>query len=223
MVTVHRSLAIDVEIPQRRVASAQLPIFGSILPIMKQGMFLVLSLALANAALAVDVGDKVGEFKLSDVQGKSHALSSYSGKIVVLAFWSFKCPVALGYTERIRALGERYSGKGVVLLGVASNSNETPAELRRNVTNLGLVFPLLIDSEGTLAETLGATHTPSVFILDRGGVVRYQGSLDNNKRPGDSSRIAHAEEALESLLAGQLIEVQETVPFGCAIRARSTP
>ena len=186
-------------------------------------MMFMAGLLLANAGSAADVGDKVGEFRLADVRGVGHSLSNYSGRIVVLAFWSFKCPVALGYTERIRTLGEKYSGRDVVLLGVASNMNETPAELQRNVANLGLAFPILIDSEGTLAEALGATHTPSVFILDRGGVVRYQGALDNNKRPGDSSRIAHVEEALDALLAGQSVQVRETAPFGCGIRRRSGP
>jgi peroxiredoxin len=190
---------------------------------MKRATLFMAGLLLARAASAADVGDKVGEFRLADVHGVSHALSEYSGKIVVLTFWSFKCPVALGYTERIQALREKYSARGVMLLGVASNLNEAPAELQRNAANLGLAIPMLIDSEGTLAEALGATHTPSAFILDRGGVVRYQGALDNNKRPGDRARIAHVEEALDALLAGQSVQVRETAPFGCGIRRRGGP
>jgi peroxiredoxin len=167
---------------------------------------------------AADVGDRVGDFRLADVNGNTHSLSGYAGKVVVLAFWSFKCPVALAYTDRLLALQDKYAGRGVVVLAVASSANESAAEVKRNASNLGLKFPVLLDSDGALADKVGATHTPEIFILDRGGVIRYQGAIDNNKRPGDGGRIAHAEEALDSMLAGRPVQMAETAPFGCTIR-----
>lgn len=169
-------------------------------------------------AVGADVGDRVGDFRLTDVNGNSHALSGYAGRIVVVAFWSFKCPVALAYTDRLQSLQEKYSGRGVAIFAVASSANESAAEVKRNASNLHLSFPVLLDPDGVLAEKLGATHTPDVFILDRGGVIRYQGAIDNNKRPGDGGRIAHVEEALDSLLAGRSVQLAETTPFGCTIR-----
>jgi hypothetical protein len=80
---------------------------------------------------------------------------------------------------------------------------------------------VLLDTDGILAAKLGAGYAPSVYILDRAGVVRYQGAIDNNKRPGERGRVAYAEEALQSILAGRTVEVQETAPFGCAIRRTS--
>jgi len=186
---------------------------------MKTVVSILLSCALLAApAVGADVGDRVGDFRLTDANGTSHELSGYSGKVVVLAFWSFKCPVALAYTDRLRSLQEKYGGRGVVVLAIDSSSNETAAEVSRNAANLGLSFPVLMDPDGAVAERLGATHTPSVFILDRGAVIRYQGAIDNNKRPGDGDRIAHAGEALDALLAGRGVQVPETVPFGCTIR-----
>ncbi len=185
---------------------------------MKIALSVLLCAFLATPAAGADVGDRVGDFRLPDTNGNTHALSGYSGRVVVLAFWSFKCPVALAYTDRLRSLQDKYAGRGVVVFAVASNANETPAETKRNASNLGLRFPVLLDSDGALADKLGATHTPETFILDAGGVIRYQGAIDNNKRPGDSGRVAHAEEALDSLLAGRPVHVTETTPFGCAIR-----
>ena len=179
---------------------------------------LLLCALLTSPAGGTDVGDRIGDFRLTDVNGNSHALSGYAGRVVVLAFWSFKCPVALAYTDRLRALQDKYGSRGVVLFAVASSLNESPAEVGRNASNLSIPFPVLLDTDGALAEKLGATHTPGVFILDRGGVIRYQGAIDNNKRPGDGGRVAHAEEALDSLLAGRSVQVPETVPFGCTIR-----
>ncbi len=173
---------------------------------------------LAIPAVGGDIGDRAGDFRLTDVNGTSHTLSGYSGKVVVLAFWSFKCPVALAYIDRLRSLQEKYAGRGVVILAIDSSVNESAAEVKRNAANLALSFPVLMDPDGAVAERLGATHTPDVVILDRGGVVRYQGAIDNNKRPGDGGRIAHVEEALDALLAGRAVQLPETAPFGCTIR-----
>ncbi|NWG13144.1 MAG: redoxin domain-containing protein [Acidobacteria bacterium] len=176
---------------------------------------------LVPPAMGADVGDRVGGIRLTDTEGRTHALSDYAGNVVVLAFWSFKCPVVHAYHERLRALRDTYAGRGVVMLAIASNANETPVEIRRNAANLRLPYPVLLDTDGVLASRVGAAYAPSVYILDRGGVIRYQGAIDNNRRPGESGRVAYAEDALQSILAGRLVEVQEMPPFGCSIRRSS--
>jgi len=78
-------------------------------------------------------------------------LGDYSGKIVVLSFWSFKCPVSLAYDERLIRLQEKFAGRGIVVLAVASNANESEAEVRRNTSNLKFSLPVLLDQDGSLA------------------------------------------------------------------------
>ncbi len=112
---------------------------------------LVCCLIMAQSALsAVQIGQRVGEFQLEDASGKTHSPESYlsSGKVVVLCFWSFKCPVSLAYNRRLAALQEKYRPRGVAVLGIASNANESPAEIERNTANLNLPFPVLIDKDG---------------------------------------------------------------------------
>lgn len=173
-------------------------------------------------AAAADIGEKIGEFRLQDTAGNTHSLDTYAGKVVVLVFWSFKCPVALAYDDRLTALQSKYGNRGVVVLGVASNANETMVEIQRNVSNLNLSFPILLDSDGVLAGRLGASHTPSIFILDPSAILRYKGSLDNNKRLGDRGREPVAQEAIDSILAGQPVAKPETVFFGCSTKRKSS-
>ncbi|MBP1597233.1 MAG: thiol-disulfide oxidoreductase [Acidobacteria bacterium] len=176
------------------------------------------SLLLNPAIAGVQIGQKVTGIRLADSAGGSHNLDEYAGKILVLEFWSFKCPVSLSYDMRMAALLSKYSGRGVSFLAVASNRNESPIEVRRNAENLKLPFPVLLDGEGLLADRLGATHSPSVMILDRSGVLRYRGAIDNNKHEGERGRIAYVEQALDAILAGQPVRAAETRPFGCSIR-----
>jgi peroxiredoxin len=182
---------------------------------------LFVAMQLVKPAAAIEIGSKVGNFQLPDVSGTTRSLQSYSGKIVILVFWSFKCPVSLAYDDRIEMLQKEYAVKGVAVLGVASGANETADEIRANTSNLKIGFPVLLDSEGNLAGILGATHTPGIFILDGSANLRYRGSLDNNKKPGESGRAAYAEDAINALLAGRSVAIPETRPFGCGIRRKT--
>jgi len=169
-------------------------------------------------ACAADIGSPIANFQLSDISGEIRSLRSFSGKVVVLVFWSYKCPVVLAYNSRIEELQKKYRAKGVAVLGVDSGANESAEEIKANIANLQVTFPVLLDSEGNVAEKLGATHAPSVFILDREGILRYKGALDNNKKPGESGRVAYAEDVLDSVLSGRPVSVSETRPFGCIIK-----
>ena len=180
-----------------------------------------LLLGAAAPLSAEQVGSKIPALQLEDTSGRARSTSEYTGKILVLVFWSFKCPVSLGYDARVAALEQSYRDRGVVVLAVASNSNETPAEVQRNVENLKLRFPVLYDRDGALAERVGATHAPSVYILDGSSVLRYRGALDNNKQPGEAGRVAYAEEALSDLVAGRAPARPETREFGCTLKRRA--
>ncbi len=174
------------------------------------------------ASQTAEVGSKVADFTLRDTSGNEISLGRLRGRLVMIVFWAFKCPVSLSYDDRMMGLRQRYDSRGVSVIAVDSNSNEAPEEIRRNVANLGLSFPVLLDTDGALADKLGASHTPSVFIIDRDGALRYRGAFDNNKSPNASGRIAYAEEALEALLKGQSVPIPETRIFGCPI-IKKTP
>jgi peroxiredoxin len=181
---------------------------------------LVLSFACAGTVVFAQTSSgsrSVADFQLKDTTGQLHTLQSYAGKIVVLVFWSYKCPVVLAQYERFIALQAKYAGKGIMVLGVDSNSNETAVEIARNISNLKTTFPVLIDSDAVLAGNLGATHTPSVFVIDRSGEVRYQGAFDNNRKEGSKDREPYVDNAVDELLAGRSVRVPKTKAFGCII------
>jgi len=187
---------------------------------MKIWIFLALIFSCAAVVLLPQIASgssNVADFQLKDATGQIHSLQSYKGKIMVLIFWSYKCPVVLSQNELFIDLQAKYSGKGVVILGIDSNSNETSVEISRNAANLKITFPILIDLEHVLASDLGATHTPSLFVIDRNGDVRYQGAFDNNKKKGSKDWKPYVYNAVDDLLAGKSVQVPETKAFGCVI------
>jgi len=189
---------------------------------LRLSVLLSLTVALLSTPLHGQLGSKLKDFRLRDTAGNEHSLADYAGKIVLLEFWSFKCPVSLVYNERLVALQNKYGSRGLVVLAVASNINESPAEVSRNAANLNLPFPVLLDGDGLIAARLRATHTPSIFIVDRDGILRYRGAIDNNRRPGESGRNAFAEEALDALVADRPVPQPRTKEFGCRIKRNSS-
>ncbi len=173
---------------------------------------------MAPVYAGMQIGERAPAFSLLDASGVQHALDDYKGKIVVLEFWSFKCAVSLAYEDRMSALKAKYRSRGVVFLAVDSNKNESQIEVRRNAENLNLSIPVLLDLDGRLADSLGATHTPSLVIFDGSGLVRYRGAIDNNRLTGEKGRIPYAEETLDALIAGKAVPQSETKVFGCSIR-----
>jgi peroxiredoxin len=171
------------------------------------------------SAQTIEIGSKISSFEPLPTVFASQSIS-LSGKAVVFVFWSFKCPVSLAYSDRMNELQEKYRDKGIAVFGVASAANETGEEIRANIDNLKLQVPVLLDKEGSLAAMLGATHTPSVFVFDEGKTLRYKGALDNNKKNGESKRVAYVEDAINAILAGHPVPVPETKPFGCSIKRR---
>ena len=181
----------------------------------------VLATCTSRPAQAAQIGSRVPDFRLSDSAGKLHSAKDYSGRIVVVAFWSFKCPVSLVYDDRLRELGEKYGSGRVSILAVDSNSNESAPEVARNAQNRNLRYPILIDEDGDVADKLQATLVPSFYVFDAAGILRYQGPLDNGKKPGDRARIPYLEQALDELLSGRSVSNPEFPFSGCAIRRRT--
>ena len=155
------------------------------------------------------------DFELRDLAGRFHRLSDYRGRIVIVNFWSADCP----HVERTDALMlaslARWGGD-VVLLSIASNVNESASDVESASRGRGLPV-VLMDARREAADRYGATVTPEVFVIDREGIVRYHGAVDDiNFRQRAATR-NFLDEAVDILLTGNLPAVAEVPAFGCAI------
>jgi peroxiredoxin len=141
---------------------------------------------------------------LDDDSGARHALPALLAgqRLTALVFWSAHCPCVRRYQARVDALLDRWPARGVAVLGVAANVDETPREQARARRARGVRLPVLRDPGGRLAAALGVRSTPSVVVLRPDGTVAYHGWLDNEREPGQPGREPWLEQALEAALAG---------------------
>jgi peroxiredoxin len=185
------------------------------------------------AFAAADVGKAAPLFTATDSNGKTHALESYKGKIVVLETTNHDCPyVAKHYRAgNMQAQQKEAAAKGIVWLTVASSApgqqgHVTPAQANELTVKRGAApAAVLIDPESKVARAYAATVTPHMYIIDAGGILVYKGGIDSIATSSDSDipkATQYVRVALGEMLAGKPITNASTRAYGCTLKyARS--
>lgn len=137
-------------------------------------IILALCLTLAGAAHAED-------FSLTDTQGKTHRLSDYRGKWVLVNFWATWCPPCLEEIPDLVALYEAHRTE-LVVIGVAMEYKDPKAVLEF-ADNMFISYPLVLGNDKIAAQIGKVNGLPTSFIFNPGGklVMRHVGAL---KRQG---------------------------------------
>ncbi len=188
-------------------------------------LFLINSMLLQAAEInfldlkSVKLGEPVADFELKDTEGNAHKLTDHQGKVVVIHFWSAKCPFVLRYDDALKAITADYQKDGVVVLGIASNTNEPAEEIKKVAQARQVNYPVLLDPGHKIADQFGAVTTPHVYVINPEGKLVYEGAVDDQgwseaKKPGK----VHVRNAIEQTLKGETVSTPQTKSVGCTIK-----
>ncbi len=114
-------------------------------------------------------GTEIVDFELQELSGASRRLSDFNGRVVFLNFWATWCGPCRMEMPSMQRLYERLKRKGLEI--VAVNLQEDRGSVQRFVDELGLNFPVLLDTTGRVGATYGARSIPTTYIVDREGFV----------------------------------------------------
>ncbi len=129
-----------------------------------------------KAAPALDVAEYVG--------GKPATLAALKGKPVVLFFWAHWCPDCKSMSPVLEKLLASYGAQGLAVVAptqrygyVAARKSAPPAEEMAYITRIrDQNYPWLARHGVPVSEenfkAYGASTTPTVVVVDRGGMVR---------------------------------------------------
>lgn len=163
----------------------------------------------------VELNQPAVNFELPDLEGRLHRLQDRRGKIVIINFWSAECPHSERTDRSLMGLLESWQGE-VHLLCIASNRNESVMMIQEAARARRLPT-VLIDAQQTGADLYEAVTTPHAFILDREGILRYRGAVDDVTFRQRQAARSYVQEAVEALLLGRCPETSETPAYGCTI------
>lgn len=146
------------------------------LPVIKEELSKQLALHALNAGFAAraarDRADLIDApaptWQVKDLDGKSHSLKNYKGKVIVLEFWRRGSDWCLRLVPQIEQLAERFDDQPVVVLGMNTDTKEEDA--RFVAEKMALNYPTLRAEK--IAEKYGVKDLPAVVVIDRQGVIR---------------------------------------------------
>lgn len=114
-------------------------------------------------------GYAAADFALRDLSGAEVRLADLRGKIVFLNLWATWCPPCRAEMPSMEKLYQRLRGPDFAMLAVAEDTN--PADVKAFVAEVGVTFPVLLDSDNRLPARYGVTGYPETFVIDRDGQV----------------------------------------------------
>jgi thiol-disulfide isomerase/thioredoxin len=114
------------------------------------------------------VGHPAADFEATDLNGKTHSLKDYKGKVVVLDFWYRGCGWCMRAMPQVKQLAAEFKGAPVVVIGM--NTDRDPADAKFVVDKMGLDYTTL-KIEHELPEQYGVRGFPTMVIIDQQGKV----------------------------------------------------
>ena len=192
----------------------------------------ILTSLVAGAVFALDappVGSAAPDFSLTDAKGKTHSLSQYKGKYVVLEWFNPECPFVKKHygSGNMQKLQEEYTGKGITWLTIDSNAPGSEGNLTADAASKVMTgwkthqTALLLDPEGKAGRAYGAKNTPNMVVINPEGKIVYEGAIDSKATPNPadiSSSTNYVKVALDESLAGKPVSTSTTKPYGCSVK-----
>jgi peroxiredoxin len=125
--------------------------------------------------LAWSVGRPAPAFTVTDLNGRPQSPQRYRGQVLVIHLWATGDEKERTDLPTLKALHDRYSGRGVAVLGVGVDVDE-PA-FRKFVKEHDLPWPQVYERSGSpdllgLVDLYGSPAAPRTILIDRRGAIR---------------------------------------------------
>jgi thiol-disulfide isomerase/thioredoxin len=111
------------------------------------------------------------------------------GRVVLVDIWTYSCVNWLRTLPYVSAWAERYRDRGLVVVGVHCPEFGFEHDLdnvRRAVGELGVDYPVVIDNDFAIWQSLANRYWPAVYLVDRDGQIRFhhfgEGNYEETER-----------------------------------------
>lgn len=167
------------------------------------------------------LGDKIPDFTVETEAGEKVSLSDFQDgeHFVVVNVTHPDCPCAESCSKLINEM-ESEGYDDVKVMGVLPVDEDNPRvvkALHKQEEDGIVTFPVYFDPERVAVKMLGAVQTPTVWVLDKEGRIRFWGAPENTLFAGSEGHRYLLREAIDALRKGEDPPVKTFKPIGCAI------
>ena len=171
-------------------------------------------------------GDEAPSFELPGTDGEAYTLADFADdEALLLVFTCNHCPYAKAKFDELNRLAAAFDDVSVVGIN-ANNPEEYPDDsferMRERVEDGEIRYTAYLrDESQEVAREYGAVCTPAPFLFERDGDafrLAFHSRIDDAMNPDAEPERYEMREAVEALLAGEEIPVEETPSQGCSIK-----
>ena len=182
---------------------------------------------MATESTRIPLGTSAPAFALPDVTTGSVVTQDdvAAGRPMLVIFLCRHCPYVQHVKHELARIGRDY-GASVGIAGISSNDvsshpEDRPERLAEMAAEAAFEFPILYDESQEVARAYGAACTPDSFLFDRDLRLVYHGRLDATRPRSDvESDGAEIREALDAVVAGRQVSMEQHPSLGCSIKWR---
>lgn len=142
----------------------------------------LLTLGLWTAGCAGDTADgdagaadaasgKSADFRLANLAGGQLGPPDLENQVVLIDFWATWCVPCHAQADILKDLYPEMKGQGVEFLAVAVG--ESQEQVEGFVSSRPFPYPVLLDPESEVADSLGVYSLPTLMVVDREGRVSH--------------------------------------------------
>lgn len=127
----------------------------------------------------------------------------------------------------MQSLQKKYTAQNVVWLSVISSAPgkqgyADEAQAKKDLAdNKAFATEVLLDSTGSVGKLYEAKTTPHMYIINKEGILVYQGAIDD-KPDTDKTSVSIAKNyvalALDEVIANKKISIPSTKSYGCSVK-----
>lgn len=184
------------------------------------------------------LGTPAPDFELTNTNGVPVTRDNYADHPLLVMFICNHCPYVKHVAPELARIGKDYgleSGGNLGIVAIQSNDieaypDDAPDKMAEEVKLRGYTFPYVLDEDQSVAKAYSAACTPDFFLFDAEHKLVYRGQLDDTRPHRISSGNYDARDgaangkdlraAIDQVLAGQAVTVEQVPSMGCNIKWR---
>lgn len=137
---------------------------------------IIVWLVLALLPVVIQADDSA-DYELRDMDGKSHRVSDYRGKWLIINFWATWCSPCIQEMPELERFYQQNISSAQVW-GVTFEDTDK-AKIRQFIEQLGITYPVLGYGQDPLTGFGTVTVLPTTFVIDKKGLFfhRFEGPI----------------------------------------------
>ena len=170
------------------------------------------------------IGNFAPDFEIPGIDKEVYHLGSYRQKYKAIAvvFMDNNSLEVQQYIARLKQIQADFGGQDFTIMGINSNIVDTMESMKQYAQEQELNFPYLRDTTQDVAKSFKVLLTPTVYLLDSGAIIRYQGSIDDCAESADQVNNNYLRDSVAAMIANQNVPKNYAEPVGTSIKWRES-